>query len=532
MNPGVSFAMTTFFPSRRSAKSRIAPMTAGSVSAVGITSSSGRYRGGLKKCVPSQCRGNRRCALPARCRNRQARRVGTDDRALTGATASTRSSSDRFASGCSIIASMIQSACATHSQIGVEPAGSDAAGCVGREKWIGLELSCTFESLRARPAPTRPAQRRDTRRWPDVQQSARPSFRRLTHMRIVFVQRQMAFLPCYTPRRCSFNLEVLSMSLRFLLALAACCFSLSLVVAGQTRATTGDLGGTIVDQSSAVLPGATVTAQNVETNHVRSAMTDDRGHFLIPALPPGTYTVKAELQGFTPRTLEDVVVTLGSLIDVRLSLNVAGGQEVVLVAGDAPVIDTQRTAVSNVISQAQIEHLPINGRNFIGFSLLAPGVATDLYATAGGVRYIRPHVCRAACAIEQHHRRWPRQQRLEHRQRARDVQPGSREGVPGAHQLVFCGVRQGIRRGRQHRDEERHEHDGGESVLFPSRRRPQLEGSLRALQSCEPAHRTREGAVLAEAVRRDVRRAVETGSHVLFPVLRTARRRRAQLRHD
>ena len=87
------------------------------------------------------------------------------------------------------------------------------------------------------------------------------------------------------------------MSRRFMLALAACCLSFSIVAAGQTRATTGDLGGTIVDQSSAVLPGATVTAQNVETNHVRSAMTDDRGHFLIPALPPGTYTVRAELQG-------------------------------------------------------------------------------------------------------------------------------------------------------------------------------------------------------------------------------------------
>ncbi len=106
-------------------------------------------------------------------------------------------------------------------------------------------------------------------------------------------------------------------------------------------------------------------------------MTDERGHFLIPALPPGTYTVRAELQGFTPRTLEDVVLTLGRLMDVRLSLNVAGGQETVLVAGDAPVIDTQRTVVSSVISQAQIQHLPINGRNFIGFSLLAPGVATD-----------------------------------------------------------------------------------------------------------------------------------------------------------
>ena len=139
----------------------------------------------------------------------------------------------------------------------------------------------------------------------------------------------------------------------------------------------GRFGGTIVDQSSAVLPGATVTAQNVDTNQARSAMTDERGHFLIPALPPGTYNVRAELQGFAPRTLEDVVLTLGSLLDVRLSLNVAGGQEIVLVAGDAPVIDVQRTVVSSVISQDQIRHLPINGRNFIGFSLLAPGVATD-----------------------------------------------------------------------------------------------------------------------------------------------------------
>jgi hypothetical protein len=167
------------------------------------------------------------------------------------------------------------------------------------------------------------------------------------------------------------------MSRRFTLALAACCLGISTVAAGQTRATTADLGGTIVDQSSAVLPGATVTAQNVDTNHTRSAMTDERGHFLIPALPPGTYNVRAELQGFAPRTLDRVVLTLGSLLEVRLSLNIAGGQELVVVAGDAPVIDAQRTVVSSVISQDQIQHLPINGRNFIGFSLLAPGVATD-----------------------------------------------------------------------------------------------------------------------------------------------------------
>ena len=168
------------------------------------------------------------------------------------------------------------------------------------------------------------------------------------------------------------------MSRRFALALAACCLGLSTVAAGQTRATTADLGGTIVDQSSAVLPGATVTAQNIETNHARSAMTDEQGHFLIPALPPGTYSVRAELQGFTPRTLDDVVLTLGSLID-RASVIERRGRpgDRRGVAGDAPVVDPQKTVVSSVISQAQIQHLPINGRSFIGFSLLAPGVVTD-----------------------------------------------------------------------------------------------------------------------------------------------------------
>ena len=167
------------------------------------------------------------------------------------------------------------------------------------------------------------------------------------------------------------------MGRRFALALAASCLCLSTIAAGQTRATTADLGGTIVDQSSSVLPGATVTAQNIETNYARSAITDEQGHFLIPALPPGTYSVRAELQGFTPRTLDDVVLTLGGLIDLRLSLNVAGGQEIVEVSGDAPVVDPQKTVVSSVISQAQIQHLPINGRSFIGFSLLAPAVVTD-----------------------------------------------------------------------------------------------------------------------------------------------------------
>ena len=267
------------------------------------------------------------------------------------------------------------------------------------------------------------------------------------------------------------------------------------------------------DRRSVVGGAARRDRDGAERRHepARSAMTDERGHFLIPALPPGTYDVRAELQGFAPRTLEDVVLTLGSLLDVRLTLNVAGGQEIVLVAGDAPVIDPQRTVVSSVISQEQIQHLPINGRNFIGFSLLAPGVATDRTPQQGASGTSGSVVRRPARAIEQHHGRRARQQRFDHRQRARDVQPGGGARVPGAHQLVFGRVRQGVRRRRQHRDEERHEHDGRQSVLLSARRGAEFEGSLRAVQSGgqaidrdkAPYSQKQYGATLGGPLKRD-----------------------------
>jgi hypothetical protein len=167
------------------------------------------------------------------------------------------------------------------------------------------------------------------------------------------------------------------MTRRLQTALTIMCLAVTGLAFGQTRATTADLTGTIVDQQAAVLPGATVTATNSETNYSRSATSDQTGNFLIPALPPGRYVVRAELQGFSPRSLNDVVLSLGSLVDIRLQLNVAGGQELIVVASTAPIVDPQKTVVSNVITQDQIERLPINGRSFIGFSLLAPGVSTD-----------------------------------------------------------------------------------------------------------------------------------------------------------
>ena len=208
-------------------------------------------------------------------------------------------------------------ACATLVEIRVEPPRSEAASASAVKNGSGL-------SFRARSSPSRPLWRYikqgdSVSGVPRCAEICRPWFRRQGRKRIVSDEKKTAFLPCYTLVASHLILEVISMLRRFTLALAACCLSLSTLVAGQTRATTADLGGTIVDQSSAVLPGATVTAQNVDTNQTRSAITDERGRFLIPALAPGTYTVRAELWGFTPRT-RTMSADAGWLVDVKLSL--------------------------------------------------------------------------------------------------------------------------------------------------------------------------------------------------------------------
>lgn len=146
--------------------------------------------------------------------------------------------------------------------------------------------------------------------------------------------------------------------------------------AAQTRATTGDVTGVVYDQSKAVLPGVTVTATNADTNQARSATTDGVGRFLIAALPPGSYSVKAELSGFAPRA-HTATLRLGTELALDFTLGVAATAQQVTVVGGTPVVDTQQTAVASVITQQQINSLPINGRDFISFSVITPGVTKD-----------------------------------------------------------------------------------------------------------------------------------------------------------
>lgn len=149
------------------------------------------------------------------------------------------------------------------------------------------------------------------------------------------------------------------------------------VVSAQTRATSADVSGTVYDQLEAVLPGVTVTITNVDTGISRTSITDGEGRFAFLALAPGTYRIVAELSGFRSHTRDAVPLTLGAALELPMTLALAGAVERIVVSAEAPIVDTQKTVVASVVSQQQIESLPINGRNFISFSVITPGVTTD-----------------------------------------------------------------------------------------------------------------------------------------------------------
>ena len=132
-----------------------------------------------------------------------------------------------------------------------------------------------------------------------------------------------------------------------------------------------------------MVPGVGVTAVNVDTTLTRSTATDTSGRYMLPAVPPGVYSVTAELFGFGGQTRANVPLLLGQSARVDFSLRLSGVTELITVAATAPVLDARRVAVAFSVGEEQIDGLPINGRNFVNFAALTPGVTTDRTTTRG-----------------------------------------------------------------------------------------------------------------------------------------------------
>ena len=147
--------------------------------------------------------------------------------------------------------------------------------------------------------------------------------------------------------------------------------------AAQARLTGADLAGTVVDESGGMVAGTSITVTNVETNVVRTAQTDENGRYSAPALSPGKYIVVAARAGFSTQKREDVILFLGETVTLDFTLIVAPMTQTVTVSAEVSPVRTSRTELSSLVNQQQIDSLPINGRNFISFSVITPGVSTD-----------------------------------------------------------------------------------------------------------------------------------------------------------
>ena len=144
----------------------------------------------------------------------------------------------------------------------------------------------------------------------------------------------------------------------------------------QTAAT-GSIEGVVTDATGGVLPGVAVVVRNTETNLTRDLVTDEGGRYRATALQPGTYEVTVTLAGFTAPAIKDITVLVGQSQPVDVKMRPAGVSESVTVTGESPLIDTQRTDVSNVVGEKAIQNLPINGRRWENFVLLGPAVTND-----------------------------------------------------------------------------------------------------------------------------------------------------------
>jgi len=156
----------------------------------------------------------------------------------------------------------------------------------------------------------------------------------------------------------------------------------SLALTSLASAQTADIVGRVMDNSGGVLPGATVTVENIGTRDVRTAVTSGTGDYVFTLLPIGTYTVKIELEGFSAETSR-AVLTSGDRVRVDGRLSLGTVTETVEVSAEATLLQTDTSTLSARVTEEAVQDLPISGRNFVNIVSMVPG-ATPTNGAPGG----------------------------------------------------------------------------------------------------------------------------------------------------
>ena len=172
-----------------------------------------------------------------------------------------------------------------------------------------------------------------------------------------------------------------------MLAVTALC---SVSAEAQETVNLASVSGRVLDPQAAVVSGAVVSARHTETNVTAETVTDADGRFRFPYLRVGPYEVRVHAPGFadSSRTL---VLTVGSAFDMDVALSLAAVEATLNVAGNTTILEAVRSQIAGTVAAAEVQNLPMNGRNFLDLSLLVPGVSptnigsTQLFAETSAV---------------------------------------------------------------------------------------------------------------------------------------------------
>lgn len=153
-----------------------------------------------------------------------------------------------------------------------------------------------------------------------------------------------------------------------------CC---AIAAFGQSQSTTGNIEGRVVDQNGAGVPNITVSATNQDTGFGKTAVTNSEGGYIFILLPPGNYKVETTAgSGFAASVYDNVKVTVGAKNSLDITVSAGGATVSVDVSADAGV-EVGRTSIASTVGENQVSNLPTNGRNFLDFATITPGVVRD-----------------------------------------------------------------------------------------------------------------------------------------------------------
>jgi len=171
----------------------------------------------------------------------------------------------------------------------------------------------------------------------------------------------------------------------FTLALAVVIAGSDSFLASQTVGAT--VRGTVHDPQGAVLAGATITLLNPSVGTEHTSVSDSRGAYQFALLPPGTYELRVERQGFAPKRIQEIHLQVDQELALDIAVDIATATQKVDVTAAVPVVEVTRSDVNGVVSQEEIYDLPLEGRNFINLVQLMPGVSPGRNAETQGSNF-------------------------------------------------------------------------------------------------------------------------------------------------